>query len=102
MVWELDLVREIGGVVDQVRLKGGVNDSWEWKLEASGVYSVKSSYKAIMDIHQVQADVFLGKVWDYFVPLKVSALVWKLAQNRLPSKKKYSLQRNFTKFFVEM
>lgn len=66
-------------------LKEGVGDKWVWVLESSGEYFVKSAYKALMDKHIAATNIFLNRVWNKLVPLKVSAFAWKLAQDKIPS-----------------
>lgn len=66
-------------------------DSWRWKIASDGRYSTNSAYcflvdeKAASQIQAVDRDHFRW-VWNKIVPLKVSAMAWRLLHNRLPTK----------------
>lgn len=64
----------------------GVGEKWVWKLESSGVYSVKSPYSTIMERHQGSVDIFINHLWNKIVPLKITAFSWKESQDRIPTK----------------
>ncbi|XP_028216728.1 uncharacterized protein LOC114398781 [Glycine soja] len=64
-----------------------VNDHWKWAAEPSGCYSTKSAYKAIH--HVTVEDGQDGKfkeLWKLRVPLKVAIFMWRLIQDKLPTK----------------
>lgn len=73
-------MRELSEVVE------GVDDKWVWSLDTSGVYSVKSTCKFLVMNYQNTGDGFLCRVWNNLVPLKMTTFVWRLAQDRIPSK----------------
>lgn len=77
------LVRELIELVEGVVLKEGVGDKWVWRLDPSGAYSVKSAYKSLVVSHQNIGDGFLCRVCNKVVPPKITAFVWRLAQDRI-------------------
>ncbi|KAK9065814.1 hypothetical protein SSX86_015215 [Deinandra increscens subsp. villosa] len=61
--------------------KGG-EDSWKWKPEPNGLFSVSSAKKVLATSSPNSSSVIKWKVW---VPLKCKILVWRAARNRLPT-----------------
>lgn len=82
--WEEQLLQELWNMVQQVQVKDSGADRWFWRLESSGVYSVKTSYKAIMQSGVVPADKFFSHVWSKLWPPKVAAFAWRVALDRIP------------------
>lgn len=79
-------------MVDPVSLREFVPDSWVWKGESYGFYTVKSTYNIIMSQYHLPEDDFLNRLWNKLVPLKVSSFAWRLAQNRIPSEDNLDLR----------
>lgn len=47
---EVDLLDELGGCLNGVRLQRHVPDGWVWRMDNSSCYLVKSAFKAIIDL----------------------------------------------------
>lgn len=54
-------------------------------MNKSGLYSVRSAYKWLVQSDRNGSVAFYNKLWKGDAPLKVKAFVWKLAKNRIPS-----------------
>ncbi|GAU29820.1 hypothetical protein TSUD_223660 [Trifolium subterraneum] len=90
-VWENELVRELGEVLNIFPLSEEV-DRWVWKPNEAEGFSVKSLYdwldstlvtRAILT--PLEAFSFCS-IWKCVVPSKVSALAWQLFLDRIPTK----------------
>ena len=58
-------------------------DTWTW---GTGIYNVKEPYIIIMENSVDVERLRLVEVWNKFILLKVAIQVWRLFQNRIPSK----------------
>ncbi|XP_058782282.1 uncharacterized protein LOC131656637 [Vicia villosa] len=90
--WEVSLdteearkEEELKDKIQSFSLRDNVRDRWKW---FKNDYSVKEAYCAIMkEITNVRIeDRELAAAWSKLVPLKVSTLVWRIWQNRIPSR----------------
>lgn len=90
-VWEEELVEELLGFI---RLIPSVHeeDSWVWRGDPSGVFSVKSAYMCLLEgesalgaMSDVQVST-LGRLWLSLAPPKVIAFSWQLLLDRLPTR----------------
>ncbi|GLT48071.1 hypothetical protein SLA2020_217120 [Shorea laevis] len=72
--------------IEQVKIKHDMQDSWFWKHDKRGVYTVKSAYRYLNASFQHQMAFDFKLMWNKQVPLKVSAFAWKATQDRLPTK----------------
>lgn len=67
-------------------------DSWWWNLEEEGVFSVSSSYVALVNLLMLiqslenTKKVVFDLVWKSPAPYKVVVFSWKLLLNRIPTK----------------
>lgn len=61
------------------------DDSWLWRLENNGLYSVKTAYNEIMKTGGVIEDKYYKRVWNNFIPPKVDAFLWSLSIDRIPT-----------------
>jgi len=67
-------------------LKEGV-DHWSWKGEHQGRYTLRSPYKILMNLQMTEEEgIDWCNLWNCYVPAKVTTFVWKLLQNRIPTK----------------
>ncbi|GAU46788.1 hypothetical protein TSUD_351870 [Trifolium subterraneum] len=75
------------------------DDSWCWKHDPSGYYSVKSGFLALSRsrvvevIFSVEEERLLPKVWKTWTPSKVAVFSWQLLQDRLSTRRNL-LQRS--------
>lgn len=76
---------EIRELVSRTKLSVNVMDRWKWStLE----YTVKEAYKVIIEgmaLGEGQRNAY-DTAWNRLVPLKVSVFVWRLLQNKLPTR----------------
>jgi hypothetical protein len=90
-VWENELLLVLRNVIDNFTLLN-VDDSWTWRPNAGEGCSVKSLYAwldAVLTPRVLAApfEVFSFRtIWKAVVPSKVSALVWQLFLDRIPTK----------------
>ncbi|KAL8488412.1 hypothetical protein ACS0TY_024619 [Phlomoides rotata] len=66
-------------------------DRWQWKSTTNGRYSTSSAYNIILTTgasrrNQEEQGVEFKFVWNKVAPLKVSAMAWRLLQDRLPTR----------------
>jgi hypothetical protein len=90
-VWENEQLIELRGVLDNITLSEA-GDSWIWRPNVGEGFSVKSLY-VWLDVLLVPREVVTSleafsfrTIWKGAVPSKVSALVWQLFLNRIPTK----------------
>lgn len=81
--WGEALLQQFQDCLLQVSPVRHVVDSWCWKPDPSRTFSVKSAYKLLMDLEFCLAS---RQLWMCDVPSKVTIFVWRLLQNRLPTR----------------
>lgn len=90
--WEVNLVKDIfderdAQLILSIPLNGTDTDSWFWKYERLGHYSVKSAYAAIKEartVNETQDSLRWNRLWSLQVPLKVKHFIWRAVKNILP------------------
>ncbi|GLT29902.1 hypothetical protein SLA2020_047350 [Shorea laevis] len=85
-VWEHSLLQEMVVEIEQVKIKHDMQDSWFWKHDKRGVYTIKSAYRYLNASFQHRMAFDFKLMWNKQVPLKVSAFAWKATQDCLPTK----------------
>ncbi|PNX76751.1 receptor-like kinase [Trifolium pratense] len=80
---ELDWEEELNGKIQGLSLNFDGEDRWVW---SRGNYSVKEAYDSIMEGMVAEGQCNSAVVWNGLVPLKVAVFVWRLIQNRVPTK----------------
>jgi hypothetical protein len=90
-VWEETILRELEEVVGSMVVTE-VRDKWVWDPNVVEGFSVKSCYGAL-DTLLLPNRIFsplesfaLNNIWKGVVPSKVSALVWQVLLDRIPTK----------------
>ncbi|XP_021980233.1 uncharacterized protein LOC110876368 [Helianthus annuus] len=63
---------------------GSGNDSWKWKYEASGEFSVANVKKVLNSVARVRPSKVFE--WNNWVPKKVALVAWRAEMERLPAK----------------
>jgi hypothetical protein len=76
------------------------SDSWAWNHEKTGVFSVRSAYRMIMDTKHRRENFLEGRteasnieleeknwkrIWKVKVPSKIRIFAWRLARSSLPT-----------------
>ncbi|GAU37868.1 hypothetical protein TSUD_22840 [Trifolium subterraneum] len=90
-VWELNILESLNEILDRPTIST-TNDSWCWKHDPSGCYSVKSAFLALSHsttdevIFSVEEQRLLPKVWKTWANSKVAVFSWQLLQDRLPTR----------------
>lgn len=80
------MVNVFAGVVARIALQKVTSDGWAWKQEASGIYSVKLTYRLIMSPSVGEPNQFLHSLWCKLVPNKIAAMGWLAWRNRLATR----------------
>ncbi|KAK8501559.1 hypothetical protein V6N12_057890 [Hibiscus sabdariffa] len=93
-VWKLDILHELFEE-DQVEricsipiTRGTYVDDIIWRLEGSGCYTVKSGYRLLQNVSPAIASHISGfftAVWNVELPPKVRIIMWRVANNFLPT-----------------
>jgi hypothetical protein len=79
--WELQTLNQTaGGKYTEA------SDCWWWKQDQGGKYTVKTTYKGQLNGRTHIPDLFLAKIWNKLLPLKLCGFVWRLALNRVLTK----------------
>lgn len=93
--WDVDLINDIftkrdANLILSIPLQRTQDDSWYWKEEKMGFYSVKSAYALIRKQKEFQQSRensrFWCKIWNLKIPLKVKHFLWRAASGTLPTK----------------
>jgi hypothetical protein len=90
-VWELNLLESLHEIMNLSTISV-VDDSWSWKPDPTGQYSVKSTFLALSRstsnevVFSVEEERLLPKVWKTWAPSKVAAFSWQLLQDRFPTR----------------
>jgi hypothetical protein len=90
-VWEETLVNRLYALLNQVRLSDGP-DTWWWKGDPDGVFSVKTAYSILFslvsgEVDQVErVNPVFARIWKSPAPSKLIAFSWQVLHNRIPTK----------------
>ncbi|GAU15300.1 hypothetical protein TSUD_03680 [Trifolium subterraneum] len=85
-VWEEEFLAECTSLLYAIVLHTNISDSWIWRHDISGGYSVGGAYSLLTTMDVVTTLGVSDLIWHKQVPLKVSVLAWQLLRNRLPTK----------------
>ncbi|KAF1871848.1 hypothetical protein Lal_00020643, partial [Lupinus albus] len=86
--WELDLFNSFFGEIKHVSFQLNKSDYWEWKLEKTKEYSVRSAYRCIAkrETTSPPSNQLARFFWRSKAPLKVTSFAWRLFMDRIPTK----------------
>jgi hypothetical protein len=79
-------VRECAALLNNVILQVNIKDTWRWLLDPTHGYSVRGTYRFLTSDNDLINGVVFNNVWHKLVPSKVSIFVWRLLQNRIPTR----------------
>lgn len=92
--WDVDLVLDVfesrdANIILSTPLNFEVNDSWYWRREKLGKYSVKSAYLLLQEnkpgiVTQANSG-FWRTFWNLKIPSKVKNFLWRASTNCLPT-----------------
>ncbi|GAU37584.1 hypothetical protein TSUD_395560 [Trifolium subterraneum] len=97
-VWELNILESLHEILNHSTISTA-DDSWFWKHDPIGQYSVKSAFLAVSRattddvIFSVEEERLLLKVWKTLALSKVTVFSWQLLQDKLPTRQNI-LQRD--------
>jgi hypothetical protein len=80
------MLGECTGLLNDIVLHTNISDSWLWRHDTDGGYSVKGAYALLTRVDVVNEAATSDLIWHKLVPLKVSVMAWRLFRNRLPTK----------------
>lgn len=90
--WEvLDLFEERdANMILSIPVNTEENDTWYWRREKMGSYSVKSAYSLLLESkthnHTGDNSGFWRCLWNLKIPSKVKNFLWRACSNCLPTK----------------
>ena len=82
---EVDTVAKFMEDIQAVTVQVNQQDSWGWRLEPCGVYTVTlgSAYKVLASqLSEDKFDEVFKQVWKLKIPSKVSHFIWRLIWER--------------------
>jgi hypothetical protein len=86
-LWEEEeMLGECTSLLYDIVLQTNISDSWVWRHDIDGGYSVRGAYALLTRVDVANEVVVFNLIWHKLVPLKVSMLAWRLLRNRLPTK----------------
>lgn len=100
--WDTDLVQDMfnsrdANLILTIPIRSSQSDTWYWRREKMGHYSVKSAYAALIeqrDSHISSANSgFWRKLWNLKIPLKVKHFLWRASSDVLPTKEQLRAKR---------
>ncbi|XP_004514417.1 uncharacterized protein [Cicer arietinum] len=86
--WEEELVEQCRILLANVHLQVNVSDKWSWNNTQGVSYSLKEAYYVLQKefFASINTPLFQDLVWHPFVQAKVSLFMWRLFQDKLPTK----------------
>nr|XP_017251819.1 PREDICTED: uncharacterized protein LOC108222412 isoform X2 [Daucus carota subsp. sativus] len=84
-------------LIMSIPIQQGESDSWYWKKDKMGQYSVKSAYAMIEEkkynAHSSDSSGFWKRIWNLKIPPNIKNLVWRAASECLPTKDHLQMKR---------
>ncbi|KAL8149774.1 hypothetical protein AgCh_006690 [Apium graveolens] len=93
--WDVEVVTDVFesrdvNIILNIPLNNDVEDTWYWRREKPGNYTVKSAYLMIQeskcDRMLEDNSGFWRKMWNLKIPPKVKNFLWRALSNCLPTK----------------
>lgn len=100
--WDEDLLKDIFeqrdiSLILSIPVKRSDNDSWFWRHDRIGQYTVKSAYDIIRSratSNQTSNNSgFWKDIWNLKIPLKVKHFVWRAVRDCLPTKDRLIIKK---------
>ena len=79
-------MRECSVLLSNVILQENIQDNWRWVLGPIHGYSVSGTYRYLSSAAELMVTSDFNEVWHKLVPVKVSIFVWRLLQDRIPTR----------------
>ncbi|GKV15062.1 hypothetical protein SLEP1_g25863 [Rubroshorea leprosula] len=85
--WEEHQEEALKAVIQNTKIVDGKSDVRDWVHSKDGIYTTKSAYQALTRDHRtVQQSPTISKVWQEFIPSKISIFAWQVLQDKIPTK----------------
>ncbi|GKV28960.1 hypothetical protein SLEP1_g37942 [Rubroshorea leprosula] len=84
--WEQESVQELKGLLKEINLTKGKEDTWTWEPHKLGDYSASSRYTTLIQHQPSPYRQIFEKIWNPMIPSKVCGFTWLLLLDRIPSK----------------
>ncbi|XP_074342398.1 uncharacterized protein LOC141679917 [Apium graveolens] len=100
--WDTELINDMfterdANLILSIPLQRAEEDSWYWRREKMGQYSVRSAYAALNESREVthasDNSGFWRKIWNLKIPLKVKHFLWRALTGCLPTKEQLLSRR---------
>lgn len=100
--WDVDLVHDMfnsrdANLILTIPIRSSQADTWYWRKEKMGHYSVKSAYAALIEQRGSQVSSansgFWRKLWNLKIPLKIKHFLWRASSDVLPTKEQLRAKR---------
>lgn len=100
--WNMGLLNEFFterdvNLIRTIPIRQAENDSWYWKGEKLGKYTVKSAYNMLHEERFINGlsnnSGFWRTIWNLKIPQKTKIFMWRALTNLLPSKDQLRVRR---------
>ncbi|GKV16979.1 hypothetical protein SLEP1_g27539 [Rubroshorea leprosula] len=85
--WEEQQEAALKAEIQDTKIERGKSDVRNWVHSKEGIYTTKSAYQALTRAHgSIQRGPALSKVWQEYIPSKISVFAWQVLQDKIPTK----------------
>jgi len=88
LVWGATMEEQLFQLINVQRFSKGCLDTWNWKEDEKGVFSVKSPYNKLQGNFEEKEDKVFKMLWNTRVTHKAQLLGWRITLDKLPTKNK--------------